>query len=173
MFAYCGNNPVKNVDYFGFFETCFLDDPMNVNRAFITPAIFVGGRGYVADVSSSYYARQNVSMHDRYWRNSCYNPNMTWSNGATNQAPASSNTAGLPKNGATMTSSEVLDTAINFLGPGYVDMGNGRFISSDGVRQVRMGDSDLLGTHGGGPHVNFNLLSPRHKNIHVYIADIN
>ena len=82
MFAYCRNNPVKNVDYFGFFEVCFLDDPMNVNRAFITPAMFIGGSGYVADVRSSYYAQQNVRTYDSYWRNSCYNPNMTWSTGS-------------------------------------------------------------------------------------------
>ena len=96
MFAYCGNNPVKNVDYFGFFEVCFLDDPMNVNRAFITPAMFIGGSGYVADVSSSYYAQQNVRAYDSYWRNSNYNitssgwtssANQSFANGGNYQSP--------------------------------------------------------------------------------------
>ncbi len=61
---------------------------MNVNRALMTPGMFGGGGGggYVAGVSSSYYATQNVRAHDRQWRNSCYNPNMTWSNGAAPHA---------------------------------------------------------------------------------------
>ena len=41
-----------------------------------------GGCGRVADISSSYYAMQNVRAYDSWWTNSCYNPNMTWSNGA-------------------------------------------------------------------------------------------
>ena len=86
MFAYCGNNPVTNVDYLGYFGICVLDDPMNVNRAFTTPGMFGGGGGSVADVSSSYHARQNVREYDRYWRNSCYNPNMSWSTGSGNVA---------------------------------------------------------------------------------------
>ena len=57
-----------------------------MNRAFTTPGMFGGGDGgRVADVSSSYYAMQNVRAHDRWWRNSCYNPNMTWSNGSVIQ----------------------------------------------------------------------------------------
>jgi RHS repeat-associated protein len=89
MFAYCGNNPVKNVDHLGYFGICVLDDPMNVNRAFMTPGMFGGGGGgaggYVAGVSSSYYVSQNVKNYDRWWRNSCYNPNMSWSNGSVIQ----------------------------------------------------------------------------------------
>ena len=88
MFAYCENDPVKNVDHLGYFGICVLDDPMNVNRAFMTPGMFGGGGGgggCVAGVSSSYYASQNVKNYDRWWRNSSYNPNMTWSNGVVPQ----------------------------------------------------------------------------------------
>ena len=83
MFAYCENNPVKNADHLGYWGICVLEDPMNLFRAFTTPGMFCGGGGgYVAGVSSSYYASQNVKNYDRWWRNSCYNPNMSWSRGS-------------------------------------------------------------------------------------------
>ena len=63
-------------------------------------------------------------------------------------------------NGARMKTNKALDAASDFLGPGYKDMGNGRFVSADGIRQVRMGDSDILGQHGGGPHMNFETMVP-------------
>jgi hypothetical protein len=43
-----------------------------------------------------------------------------------------------------------------------------------------MGDSDILGKHGGGPHMNFEILQPNmHKegkmeivaNYHIFIED--
>jgi len=80
--------------------------------------------------------------------------------------------------GATMSEDEVLDTGAEFLGPGYKYMGNGRFVSADGLRQFRIGDSDILGYHGGGPHANFEILTPNPanpskmiliKNIHIYL----
>ena len=73
---------------------------------------------------------------------------------------------------------ESLDTAIDFLGPGYKDLGGGRFQSLDGSRQVRMGNNDIMGNHGGGPHINFEILGPNPRNpnrmiptdkIHIYI----
>jgi hypothetical protein len=57
-------------------------------------------------------------------------------------------------------------------------MGDGRLVSADGLRQVRMGDSDILGDHGGGPHMNFETLSPNPRdparkfivqNLHIYL----
>lgn len=58
--------------------------------------------------------------------------------------------------GQAMMTSEALDLALDFLGPGYKDLGKGRFISSDGRRVVRMGDSDIAG-HAPHytPHINF------------------
>ena len=94
MFAYCSNDPVKNADHLGYWGICVLNDPMNVFRAFTTPGMFGGGGcGSVADVSSSYYASQNVANYDRWWRNSGYNPNTTWSTEATVQA----DTAAVPQ----------------------------------------------------------------------------
>jgi hypothetical protein len=62
--------------------------------------------------------------------------------------------------GMTMKVDDALDAAGDFLGASYREMGNGRFMSADGLRQVRMGDTDILGRHGGGPHMNFETLAP-------------
>jgi len=82
------------------------------------------------------------------------------------------------KDGATLSEGKALDAAIEFLGKGYKDLGNGRFVSNDGLRQVRMGDGDLLGLHGGGRHMNFEILKVNPKNpakllpeqnLHIYL----
>lgn len=62
--------------------------------------------------------------------------------------------------GMRLGTNDALDAAEAFLGSGYRDLGNGRFMSADGTRVVRMGDSDILGRHGGGPHMNFETLAP-------------
>jgi hypothetical protein len=58
--------------------------------------------------------------------------------------------------------------------------GSGRYVSSDGTRVVRMGDSDIIGAHGGGPHMSFEELRPNParpgrmmviNNSHVYLID--
>jgi RHS repeat-associated protein len=85
--------------------------------------------------------------------------------------------------GSELSVDEVLDLAIQFLGKDYVDMGNGRFLSADNLRQVRMGDKDILGTHpfSNGQHINFELLEPKlgdqkHfriiQNIHIFIYEV-
>jgi len=84
-----------------------------------------------------------------------------------------------PPDGTRMSVDDALDSATEYLGKGYRDAGNGRFVSSDGLRQVRIGDSDILGLHGGGPHVNFEQLEPDPLtgrmqivgNSHVYLTD--
>lgn len=56
--------------------------------------------------------------------------------------------------------------------------GSGRYVSADGTRAVRMGESDITGAHGGGPHMNFEELAPNPakpgkmmvvQNSHVYL----
>jgi hypothetical protein len=75
---------------------------------------------------------------------------------------------------------EALDAATRFLGDGYSEAvaGSGRYVSADGLRQVRMGSTDILGNHGGGPHINFEVLAPNPKkpgtnmivnNLHIYL----
>lgn len=80
--------------------------------------------------------------------------------------------------GATKSVDETLDLAIDFLREGYVDMGNGRFVSADGLRQVRMGVADILSKR---PHMNFELLMLDLKrpgrtmvlqNIHIYLLEM-
>ena len=83
-------------------------------------------------------------------------------------------------NGQKLSTNEALDAAIDFLGKGYKDTGNGRFVSEDGTRVVRMGNNDILGNHGGGPHMNFETMEPNPAkpgkmqiidNKHIYLED--
>jgi hypothetical protein len=55
-----------------------------------------------------------------------------------------------------------------------------RYVSADGKRAFRMGVNDILGKHGGDPHVNFETLIPNtakpgkmivDRNIHIYLTD--
>lgn len=84
------------------------------------------------------------------------------------------------KNGSKLKTNDALDAAEDFLGKGYKDAGNGRFISADGTKVVRMGDNDILGKHGGGPHMNFVTMAPNPAkpgkmqvidNMHIYLED--
>ncbi len=70
---------------------------------------------------------------------------------------------GIIRDGMTLGTDEALDLAEEFLGPGYRDAGNGRFVSADGTRQVRMKDVDLL-PNKGCPHLNFEILTPNPRN---------
>lgn len=74
----------------------------------------------------------------------------------------------------------IFSTVESFLGKGYKFLGNGRYISTDGLKQVRMGMNDLLGKHGGAPHMNFEILKPNpirpdkmqiDKNLHIFFKD--
>lgn len=60
-------------------------------------------------------------------------------------------------NGMTVSTSNALDRAEQFLGKGYYESpsNSGIFYSQDGLRQVRMTNSDITGTHAGGPHLSF------------------
>ena len=84
--------------------------------------------------------------------------------------------------GSSMKTDDVLDLASDFLGEGYTEPvpGSGRYVSADGTRVFRMGENDILGRHGGGPHVNFEFLEPNPskpgkmqvvKDIHIYLED--
>ncbi len=85
------------------------------------------------------------------------------------------------EDGMKVNSSEILDMAEKFLGKGYKEIdGTGRFVSKDGTRVFRMGKNDIEGKHGGGSHVNFEILEPNSdkpgkmkvsKNLHIYIND--
>lgn len=81
-------------------------------------------------------------------------------NGGSNSGSSTSQSAGQLTDGMRLKTDQALAEAEKFLGPGYKDLGNGRFVSADGARQVRMGDGDILGRHGGGPHMNFETLRP-------------
>jgi hypothetical protein len=81
-----------------------------------------------------------------------------------------------------MSTDEALTRGEAYLGDGYTEPepGSGRYVSADGTRVFRMGESDITGAHGGGPHVNFESLEPNPArpgrlmvgpNSHVYLTD--
>ncbi|MEV6601325.1 polymorphic toxin-type HINT domain-containing protein [Actinoplanes sp. NPDC051346] len=84
------------------------------------------------------------------------------------------------KDGAYMATSDAMDTAVDFVGPGYRDMGGGRFLSEDGLRQVRLTDADLAHPRQN-PHINFETYSSPIgpgvrggrplSNIHIYLPE--
>jgi hypothetical protein len=65
-----------------------------------------------------------------------------------------------PPDNSDMYIDDVLDAASAFLGAGYSEVppGSGRFVSADGIRVVRMKESDITGRHGRGSHANFETL---------------
>jgi hypothetical protein len=69
-------------------------------------------------------------------------------------------------NGMLLTTDEAIDLADDFLGEGQTIDPNteGRYISADGTRVVRITEGDLTG-HGGldDPHFNFETLKPNPK----------
>ncbi|GGY76758.1 hypothetical protein GCM10010327_03480 [Streptomyces nitrosporeus] len=87
---------------------------------------------------------------------------------------------GHPVDGTRIPTDDALDAAEKWLGPGYYEPvpGSGRFVSKDGTRVARMGESDITGQHGGGPHMNFERLAPNPRkpgksmvveNRHIYL----
>ncbi|MFC4107026.1 polymorphic toxin-type HINT domain-containing protein [Micromonospora zhanjiangensis] len=84
------------------------------------------------------------------------------------------------RDGAHMATSDAMETAAEFVGPGYRDMGGGRFLSKDGLRQVRLTDADLAHPRQN-PHINFETydspIGPGIRsrgpvsNIHIYLPE--
>ncbi|MEV8588703.1 polymorphic toxin-type HINT domain-containing protein [Streptomyces sp. NPDC051180] len=87
---------------------------------------------------------------------------------------------GHPVDGTRISTDDALASAEAWVGRGYTEPvpGSGRYVSRDGTRVARMGDSDILGEHGDGPHMNFERLGPNPKkpgkmmvveNRHIYL----
>jgi hypothetical protein len=78
-----------------------------------------------------------------------------------------------------LTVNEALDAAVNFLGPGYTELGrrgSGVFRSADGTRQFRIDKNSVLGNHAPNvPHVHFEMYAPGARspfvNNHVPIVE--
>ncbi|MCD9189197.1 MAG: Hint domain-containing protein [Pyrinomonadaceae bacterium] len=61
----------------------------------------------------------------------------------------------------TLDANDALDTAEEFLGPNYKDLGNGVYRSDDGLRQFRMDPGSIGGAHSPNvPHVHYEKFSP-------------
>ena len=78
---------------------------------------------------------------------------------------------------------EALDTAIDFLGDGYKDLGGGRFSNEVGenIHQVRMLDVDFAGHNSGLPHINLEVMEKIENrpgrynvlhNIHIFFDEV-
>ena len=150
MFAYCLNNPVCRKDIGGATSIeCYDSDG---NPATDDDKRFEGGK------------TSNVDPGGNGGGGSV--------GGSGNPAkPSVSNGGSLSKDSVAMDSSDALDAAIDYLGPGYAEAyppGSGRFVSADGLRQVRMGYGDLLGNHAGASHINFDYIGYS-KSFHVYL----
>ena len=83
--------------------------------------------------------------------------------------------------GMEMGVDDALNAATDFLGNGYKEVGPGRFVSDDGLRQVKMTADDLatVNNHAGKPHINFEVKIPKsgqpgrytNRNYHVFIME--
>ena len=75
---------------------------------------------------------------------------------------------------SSMNSTDVLDTAVNYLGDGYSEIAPGVYRSSDNLRQFRMTARDLFGHGNLKGHVNFETLNRAGKvnrNVHIFYVD--
>jgi len=81
--------------------------------------------------------------------------------------------------GARLRTNDALDASERFLGHGYQGVSNGRFLSGDGMRQVRMTDADLAHPTQN-PHMNFETFSAPtgpgvrgapSSNLHIYLPE--
>ena len=164
-YVYCGMDPVNNVDPSGF------------------SAIFIGSSPYEQRVVASFdqWLQTNYpgvkAILDKIDSALSINVPRNMMLGIVPFGPFKS---GELVNGMKMSTNGALEAAGNFLEDGYKDLGNGRFLSADGLRQVRMGDSDILGQHGSGAHMNFETLAPNPSkpgkmqiinDIHIYLED--
>ena len=179
MFAYCENNPINNADPSGYLGICVLEDPMNLFRAFTTPGMFGSGGGAggcVAGVSSSYYASQNVKNYDSWWRNSCYNPNMTWPRGTPDGVADVGAGSGCTGEGVSTYPSNPNDFNPNGLVKKvYVEPGTGR---NGGIIKWEIPGTKLAvfewnEDYKYGPH--YHVMNPETGNAHtnhLYAGDI-
>ena len=169
MFAYCRNNPITRKDKAGAADYAFLDDSPHDEEDILDIGRGGGPGGAPSASNGDIVSGASGANHGNPNAQSLQTSNAGNSNIGGNNGSFANN--GLPQNGIEVSSDQVLDMAINFLGEGYTEVSPGRFVSADGIRQVRMGTADLLGLHAGAPHVNFNLLSPQYKNVHVFFHD--
>ena len=166
MFAYCANNPVNYIDHLGTYGICVLNDPMNVNRAFMMPGMFGGGGGGgygVADVSSTYYASQNVKNYDNWWRNSDYNmPSSGWGN-SVKQSPVGENNTDFyvtPKGEAIPATVDGFNGNLSKL-----ENRNGKYVGSDSYGPIRIRAYEI---HDANPNYT-GMPNPYHTILHFHI----
>ncbi len=106
-------------------------------------------------------------------------PQTSSSGGSSRRGGGAGTSCTVPKGlgnigGGNATVSEILKNAERWLGPGYKQVGPGRYRSADNTRQFRMRDGDLSDPKQG-EHVHFECIGPNGRDIvensHVRILD--
>ena len=134
----------------------------------------------VEDFHTYYVGTESVLVHNN--GGNCMKTASSLAQGGSKSGRGSTNAMDRLVDGSSMQTDDALDLATEFLGEGYTEPvpGSGRFVSADGTRVFRMGENDILGKHGGGPHVNFEILSPNPAkpgkmrvttDIHIFLED--
>ena len=157
LFIYCGNDPINRIDSSGADSDGITEGEDMLDKPLLEGGgACSGGKGGQGCGYTGYgHARGAADVRPPIGGNV--------GNGGK--------TSGLPANNSSMTADDLIDFMLRFIGSGYTEESPWRFVSADKMFQIRMGNDDLLGTHAGGPHVNFNLLVPKYQNVHVYIRD--
>ena len=106
------------------------------------------------------------------WRDVQYLRTQVWNARMSSNSSCPTTNSGINRNGfgnigsqEPMNAGDALRHALNWLGPGYREIGphgSGVYRSVDNLRQFRMTNGDLTGTHGNiGAHVHFEILNFR------------
>ena len=175
MFAYCNNNPVLLYDPNGCSSHVYDD---YINEEALEGIVTAGSGGFAnaynpIDAGYSYYVDFSMAANSSSFAGGFLTNGYTsWV--SYSEPSRTSNNGRIHPNSVAMYTDDALGAVIRFLGPGYLEVppaGSGRYISSDGIRQVRMGTEDLLGNHAGAPHINLEYIGDGKYSFHLYFID--
>jgi RHS repeat-associated protein len=154
LYAYTANNALSMVD------------PNGMHYAPIGNNVWVGEAREALSSDSQYYAlaAESSDPPEAMW-NGFVSDSMAVASLALSLIPEQPSALSMltPEAGifydVPVAIESVLEGATEWLGEGYTQIAPGIYRSSDGLRQFRMRDSDILGFHGGrGPHVHFETI---------------
>ncbi len=190
LFAYCKNNPVNTYDPDGHFAEFIATltifgggnswNPIGWTILGCVGAVLIGvGIYYGVNAIINSYSQPSTPAPSTSTSSSVSSgsstpanpepPNNNNNNKNNNKTKTNNKTQSIPKDGMKVKTNDALKMAEDYLGKGYKEFQIGKFRSSDGLRQVRMTNGDILGQHMGKPHMNFDILSPKYKTIHIFL----
>ena len=183
LFVYCGNEPILRIDCSGA-DSNKMDDGELTDDEMDSWGSGGGGPLVGGPGTSSGFAYAYNPMDAGYTHhidlsiasNSSSFTGGILTNGyasfSSYSKPIATSTNGkISKKSVAMYTNDALDAAIEFLGPGYSEKSNDRFVSADGIRQVWLGHNDLLGRHAGAPHINLGYIGDGKYSFHIYFFD--